>query len=64
MKDSTLFANKLTNGEEVICPTCNIGLMKPVNYSGKQIDIKKIHHFKCSKCGTVIEFLPADVIIT
>lgn len=37
---------RLREGQKVICPLCNKGMLKPVNNS----DYKTTHGFKCSCC--------------
>ena len=38
---------KLRDGEQVICPICNKGIMKPINNA----DYKIAHGFQCGSCG-------------
>jgi hypothetical protein len=53
----------LKKGEDVLCPSCKKGFIKPVNVSGKKIDISELHLFKCTNCDYYIEAIPKTMII-
>ena len=42
---------KLRNGEEVKCPECKEGIFRT-----KQLDSKRARHFRCDKCGMMINY--------
>lgn len=42
------FIKKMREGKEVICPYCNMGVMKT------KYDPKLTHNFKCDKCGIIV----------
>jgi hypothetical protein len=52
----------LKKGEIVKCPSCKKGFIEPVNASGKDVDISKLHLFKCTKCDYYIERIPSMTI--
>ena len=52
----------LKKGEKVVCPSCKKGFIEPINESGKDIDIDKLHYFKCTKCDYYIEKIPSMTI--
>lgn len=52
----------LKKGEIVKCPSCKKGFIEPVNVSGKDVDISKLHLFKCTKCDYYIERIPSMTI--
>lgn len=41
---------KLRKGEKVSCPECKNGIVS------SNVDPKTAHHFKCDKCGFMINF--------
>lgn len=58
LNNSISYASRVYSGEEVVCPTCEIGIMRPVN---KNVPIKDNHCFICDNCG---EALNIDPVIT
>ena len=51
MKTPIINFEKLRNGEEVKCPKCKEGVFRT-----KQLDPQKARHFRCDKCGMMINY--------
>ena len=51
MKKTPIDFKKLRNGEEVKCPECKEGIFRT-----KQLDSKRARHFRCDKCGMMINY--------
>lgn len=52
----------LKKGEKIVCPSCEKGIIEPVNESGKDADIDELHYFKCTNCDYYIERIPPIII--
>lgn len=57
MSNSTLLLKKIANKEDVVCPNCGKGQIKPFN---QKSEIN--HYYICNECGYTIILTPSVVV--